>query len=189
MIRLLIPLLLTAFLGKTYLTRDQALESVFGEKSKVEKSTSLWKSKEREELAELCGTPVAKLPKLHAVYRSPGAKEAVRGYRVLFSRSKVRSKAQEIMVVLDAKDRIVEVVLCAFEEPLRYRAKEIWLAQFQGLALDQNLQLGQDIDGISGATLTARTTVAQVRELLAAARLEAARSSEKDEEEKETGGA
>ena len=72
------------------------------------------------------------------------------------------------MVHFSEDGTILDVVLCKFKEPVRYKPSEKWLKQFDGKKLNEDLRLKRGIDGISGATLTARATVSSVRTILAA---------------------
>ena len=127
---------------RTYLTREQALEKVWGE-SEV---TTSQKSD-------------------HTFYSSANSKDKS---SASFYTKKVRSKSQTIMVHFAEDGTILDVVLCKFKEPVRYKPSEKWLKQFDGKKLNDDLRLKKDIDGISGATLTARATVSSVRTILAA---------------------
>jgi hypothetical protein len=57
--------------------------------------------------------------------------------------------------------------MLAFHEPPEYGPPSNWLAQFDHQALDDELRVRGDIDGITGATLTANAITASVRRVLA----------------------
>jgi Na+-translocating ferredoxin:NAD+ oxidoreductase RnfG subunit len=71
------------------------------------------------------------------------------------------------MVVIDVAGRVERVEVLSFDEPPDYLPGAAWYRQFLGQALDSQLALKRDIDGITGATLTARATTEAVRRVLA----------------------
>lgn len=79
----------------------------------------------------------------------------------------VRTKKESLLVCLDANGRVKRVEATAFLEPDEYRAPEPWTRQFNGRALDDQLQLNRAIRPIAGATLTAKAQTAAVRRVLA----------------------
>ena len=59
----------------------------------------------------------------------------------------------------------IEVI--SFDEPEEYIPRSVWYEQFDGESLDDDLRLARGIDGVTGATLTARATTNAVRRVLA----------------------
>lgn len=84
-----------------------------------------------------------------------------------FDTHKVRTLDETVLLVVRPDGHLERVVQVAFHEPAEYRAPGRWLAQFRDRALDPKLSLKADIDGLSGATLTARALTASVRAVLA----------------------
>jgi len=80
---------------------------------------------------------------------------------------KVRSLPETILVVIEPGGHARAVHLLAFHEPPEYAPTDGWLDQFEGRPLNDELSLRGDIDGISGATLTANSITASVRRILA----------------------
>lgn len=159
-------LALTAPTGKVFHTREQALELAFG-KASVQRTSHYWSKEERARIAEQAG--VVRTRPTHVEFRArTGKGGVVPGRSAWFDTRLVRSRRQTIMVVVDAEQRIEQLVLCDFDEPLDYKPVDRWYAQFKGRRLDEEMQLKKGIHGVSGATLTARATVASVREILAA---------------------
>jgi len=85
-----------------------------------------------------------------------------------FDVHRVRTLKETLMVVIDSKDRVAAIRLLAFLEPGEYIPRDRWYHQFIGRNLDREMQLHRGIDGITGATLTARATSDAVRRILAA---------------------
>jgi hypothetical protein len=79
----------------------------------------------------------------------------------------VRTLGETVMIVVGPSDRVARVEIIAFDEPPEYVPREAWYRQFDGRALDAELELRRAIRPVSGATLTARATTAAVRRVLA----------------------
>lgn len=77
----------------------------------------------------------------------------------------VRTMNQTVLVEVD-KDKVKTFNVSAFMEPQEYRAPLKWLNQFAKKALN-DLVLFKEIDGLSGATLTAKASVDAARRVLA----------------------
>ncbi len=84
-----------------------------------------------------------------------------------FDTHKVRTLDETVLLVVRPDGHLEQVVQVAFHEPAEYRAPGRWLDQFRDRVLDARLSLKADIDGLSGATLTARAVTASVRAVLA----------------------
>jgi len=84
-----------------------------------------------------------------------------------FDRHVVRTLSETVMVAVDADGRVARVEVLAFDEPPEYLPREPWYRQFDGRALDADLELRRAIRPVSGATLTARATTDAVRRVLA----------------------
>jgi hypothetical protein len=84
---------------------------------------------------------------------------------------RVRSLRETVLVALGPDQRVLRVELLAFGEPEEYVPRGSWYGQFEGRALDDELDLRRGIRGITGATLTARATTAAVRRVLAVQRV------------------
>ncbi|MHC4837076.1 MAG: FMN-binding protein [Planctomycetota bacterium] len=163
-----LPLLLAgSFLAGGSLTHEEALEQAFP-KAELGSKTHYWSKEERSHLATQAG--VKKVRGMHTAW-TVKAKEGGRraaGSQAWFDLRKVRSKAQDLMVVVDAQGKVVSVTVCRFDEPIDYRPSQKWYDQFVGETLDDELVVGKDIHAVSGATMTTRATTQAVREILAA---------------------
>lgn len=84
---------------------------------------------------------------------------------------RVRSLRETLLVAVGPDQRVQRVELLAFGEPEEYVPRASWYGQFQGRALDDELDLRRGIRGVTGATLTARATTAAVRRVLALQRV------------------
>lgn len=144
-------------------SRESALRLAFPDADTVQKQ-ELFLSREEAATAER-EARVRLQSRLVTVY--VGSREGkVTGY-ALIETHRVRSLPETIMAVIDPDGRVRAVHVLAFHEPPEYAPGERWLTQFEGHALDDDLRVRGDIDGITGATLTANALTASVRRLLA----------------------
>ena len=79
----------------------------------------------------------------------------------------VRSKRESLLISLESDGRVRRIDVTAFLEPPEYRAPERWLQQYDRQPLGDELALQRAIRPIAGATLTAISTNAAVRRVLA----------------------
>lgn len=146
----------------TYLTQSEALARAFPD-AQVERRGYVLTEAQMAAAAKLAG---AKLPSaLAAAYVA--TREGVTVGTAYFDAHRVHSLPQTLMIVVGPDGTLADVVVLAFAEPPKYQAPEPWIRQFLGRNLDDRLTLKQDIQGISGATLTARSTTKAVRRALA----------------------
>jgi hypothetical protein len=71
------------------------------------------------------------------------------------------------MVVVRPDGTVGRVETISFDEPPDYLPRGAWYRQFDGRALDPELELRRAIRPVTGATLTARATTDAVRSVLA----------------------
>ena len=83
------------------------------------------------------------------------------------ARDKVRTKRQALLIAMNSEGVLAGITVLGFAEPRNYLPRAKWFALFQGHRLDEQLRLRKGIDGVSGATLTSRATVAAARRALA----------------------
>ena len=84
-----------------------------------------------------------------------------------FDTHRVRTLNETLLVALAPEGRVLRVEAVAFHEPAEYMAKEAWVKQFEGKALDPQLTLKGAIRPLSGATLTAHAMTDAARRCLA----------------------
>jgi Na+-translocating ferredoxin:NAD+ oxidoreductase RnfG subunit len=88
------------------------------------------------------------------------------GYAYL-DKHMVRTLPETLMVAVDADGVLVGIRVLAFREPAEYMAREGWMEQFRGKTVDDDIRMKKNIDGITGATLTARAVTQCARRSLA----------------------
>lgn len=79
----------------------------------------------------------------------------------------VRTLPETFLVVLGEDGAIANTHVLAFYEPLEYLPADRWLEQYRGKRLEADLQVGNRIAGITGATLTAEAINGGIRRALA----------------------
>lgn len=162
-------ILATALLGGqgaragTYMNKDQALKLAFPTADAVETKTLYLTGEQKSRLAALSGA--APESAIHTFYRGRDA-GTVTGYAAIEATT-VRTLPQTLLVALtpDCRVRFVEVL--AFFEPAEYKPPGRWLDQFREASLSPGLRVGGDLQGITGATLSARSVARQVRKTTA----------------------
>ncbi|HMP77489.1 MAG TPA: FMN-binding protein [Kiritimatiellia bacterium] len=146
----------------TFLTQQEALEKAFPG-AEVTRRTVTLTDDQLKTAGKLAGS---KIPSALVFVYEAARDGAVVG-TAYFDVQRVHSLPQTLMLVVSRDGRLRSLDVLAFKEPPKFMAPAAWLEQFPGRALDDSLQLRQDIQGISGATLTARATTKSVRRVLA----------------------
>jgi hypothetical protein len=169
-----------------FLTPQEALALAFP-KATITRGTVLLDEEARARVAKLGGTAFDK----GLVYPYTAVDEDGKHLGTAwFDTHRVRTQRETLMVVVDADGAVQRIEVLAFCEPKQYLPRAKWYAQYTGRELDARLDLGQDIRGIGGATLSATATNGAVRRVLAlhrvAAELERARAeAERKQRERE----
>ncbi len=72
----------------------------------------------------------------------------------------------ETLVVLVNENKIQDIKIAAFNEPPEYKTPEKWNQQYLNKTLKNSLSIGDDIDGITGATLSGHAVNDTVKRVL-----------------------
>jgi Na+-translocating ferredoxin:NAD+ oxidoreductase RnfG subunit len=164
---LLLCLFLVAIPGgvsaEVFHSKESALRLAFPDADVVEKKNVFLSGEKLKRAGELAGV---KLPSRMVTMYVGRKEESVVGYAFIDTH-KVRSLPETILVVLDPDGQTRGVYMLAFHEPPEYAPTARWLGQFEGRPLDSDLSLRGEVDGITGATLTANAITATVRSVLA----------------------
>lgn len=159
---LLGALLPGAALAKTYETRDAALERVFGD-AEIERRTMFLTEAQVEAVQTAAGT---RLEQARVTFYEARRGETLVG-RAYLDTHLVRSLYETVLIVVDAQGRTRNVDILAFHEPEDYLPPPRWLRTLESRTLSKRLRPGDEIDALSGATLSARAAAAAVRRALA----------------------
>ncbi len=154
-------------MAKVYMTKDEALKSAFPDARKVERKTVFLTDEDVKTVEKESGTKVAS--KLFTYYRAV-EDGRVSGYAVIEAHT-VRTKPAVYMAVIRPDGTLKFVSILAFYEPEDYIPPERWLRLFEGKRLDRDLWIRRGMPNITGATLSAYTTLKEVRKVLSIMRL------------------
>jgi thiamine biosynthesis lipoprotein len=154
--------------GTVYLTDEEALRLMMPEGREFKKETVTLTDPQAAEISQRLEKRIEE--NVYTFYRGTGSDSAVTiGYAVVLN---VIGKERPItfMVGVDPQGRLIGIEVLTYRES---RGSEIrskrFINQFIGKTLDAPLKLGRDIDGISGATLSSRSTAYAVKKALALA--------------------
>lgn len=73
----------------------------------------------------------------------------------------------ETLVVYIQGESILKTEIFHFLEPQEYKPPKLWLKQFEGKKLNDELKVYGEIDGLSGSTLSVRAVTYSARRMLA----------------------
>lgn len=162
MIRVLAPLALTLPLFAALPTTQEALALAF---------PGAQLAREEHVLTEAQAERVKKLAQVEVPGRWTVVYEARKNGALVgigfFDTHRVRTLNETLLVAISQEGRILRVEAVAFREPPEYMAKEAWVRQFEGKALDSQLNLTGVIRPLAGATLTAHAMTDAARRCLA----------------------
>jgi len=145
-------------------TKSEALARAFPEAARIERETLFFSKEEQEHLSRMAQDRFES--RIYTVYVAYNADEDPLGYAVIDTRT-IRTKPATYMIILDARGRVDNVRILAWQEPPEYQPGDRWLAQFGDKGGEDPVRLREDIQAISGATLTSRALSAGVRQVLA----------------------
>jgi Na+-translocating ferredoxin:NAD+ oxidoreductase RnfG subunit len=152
--------------SSTLLTKDQALNEVLGKPdSTTVKKITLTKADKEKIKAKLDNRRILIRSKYQVIF---GTKDKKPAGAAMIVTQPGKWGMIEFMVGLDANTAKVKrvVVMKSREKRGRQITKDNFLNEFIGKTPSNNLILDQDIDGISGATISARAAAHAVREAM-----------------------
>lgn len=149
--------------AEVFHSKQSALRLAFPDADAVEKKDIFLSGEDSEKVRRLAGVRLKSRMVTMYVGRKGGR---ILGHAFIDTH-KVRSLPETILVVLDRDGLTRGVYMLAFHEPPEYAPTDRWLRQFEGRPLDSDLSLRGEVDGITGATLTANAITATVRSILA----------------------
>ena len=146
----------------SFITKDDALARAFPNADVVRRAVTVT-DEQALRIESLSGDPLSS----RLVYPYEAVIDGQVTGTAYFDVHKVRTLPETLLIVVSTDGTVRSVEILAFNEPLEYMASDRWLDQFDGRELSERLMLRQDIDGITGATLTARSITRAVRQTLA----------------------
>ncbi len=150
--------------ARVFLTQDEALRLAFGDAT-VTREAKFLANAQLARARELAGEGVEVESAL--VTRYTATKDGKLLGTAYFDTHTVRTLPETILVVVGPDARVARVEILSFGEPQDYLPKTRWLDQFPGRRLDHDLAVKRGIQGITGATLSARALTQATRRVLA----------------------
>ena len=146
-----------------YPTADEAVRQLLPGATSFERETILLKPAQQQ-----AGADAAAQKEISALVTRyvAGTESGTAGYAYL-DKHLVRTLPQTLMVALDAEGQLIGIKVLAFREPAEYMAREGWMEQFRGKTAGDEIRMKKNIDGITGATLTARAVTQCARRVMA----------------------
>ena len=149
--------------AKVFLAKDEALALAFPGAERIEERVFILSDEQKARVEKLARAPLeTQLWTVHVGWRGG----APIGYAVIDTHV-VRTLPETCMIVMSPAGEVERVEILAFHEPPEYAPTDRWLKQFDAKGLDDDIRLRGDIEGITGATLSATATIAAVRRALA----------------------
>jgi hypothetical protein len=149
--------------GSTVLvTVDEALRLAFPQ-CEIKRETIFLTEQQLKSARALSGESVTRALTVRHVARRKGSLVGTAYFDVHL----VRTLQETLLVVVKPDGTLGRVEVLSFDEPLDYLPREGWYRQFDGEALDANLQIDRAIHAVTGATLTAEAAMAAARRVLA----------------------
>ncbi|MBI3995266.1 MAG: FAD:protein FMN transferase [Nitrospirae bacterium] len=165
--------------GAVYLTEEEAVRRIFPEGREFAKETVTLTAEQKAGVGGRVGKRIEE--ESYTVYRIVVDDPSLPiGYGVVLN---VIGKERPItfMIGVSPQARIIgiEVMIYRESQGSEIRSKR-FMKQFMGKTVDAPLKLGRDIDGISGATLSSRSTAYAVKKALALTQVVYGINAEKD---------
>lgn len=148
--------------GSVLVTVDEALRLAFPD-ADTTRETVFLSDRQSQRVEALCGHR----PDSALVTRFRADHEGDLAGWAYLDTHRVRTLPESLLVVVSPAGEVIRVEVVTFREPLEYLPRAGWYAQFEGRALDDELELERAIRPVTGATLTARATTDAVRRVLA----------------------
>ena len=149
--------------AKVFLSQQEAIEVAFPGADRVEEKTTILSAGQKKAIEKLSRSRLE--GELLTVFTGWKGEELL-GYAQI-DVHQVRTLPEGFMTVLSPTGEVTTAQVLAFYEPLEYLPSDRWFRQFLGVSKENELRLGYDIHGVSGATISARVMTECVRRFLA----------------------
>ena len=163
----LVSSLVASSAARTIETRDAALGRVFGPDARFEPRTVYLTTAQADSVQALSG---ARFETPRFTYWRALRGDSLLGLAFLET-AVVRTMPATWLVAVTPAGAVRTVEILAFHEPEDYMPRRRWLDRLVGKRLSKRLRPGGDVDGITGATLSARAACDAVRRTLAITRI------------------
>lgn len=140
--------------GKIYYSKSEAMVLAFGENAKVEMLPLFFDDHHVSEIEKMARV---KLESSLFTFYVGKNQEEITGYAAIENHT-VRTKPETLLVVLSPQGKVTEIHTLAFHEPPEYQPSQRWYEQLYNKELPE-LSFNRDIQGMTGATLSARSAL------------------------------
>jgi Na+-translocating ferredoxin:NAD+ oxidoreductase RnfG subunit len=149
-------------LAEVFYSKEEAFELAFGKDAQIE-HLSLFLTD--EQVAAIEKMSQAKLDSQLFTFYEGKKNSQTLGYAAIESHT-VRTQPETLLIVLSPKGELVKAEILAFHEPPEYKPAAAWLERLYRRPVG-DLRLNQNVDAISGATLSSRASLDGIRKTLA----------------------
>ncbi len=170
-------MLSTACFGFELMTEEEALKQIFGTKPNIVKETKELEGEELEAVKERLGGQLVDFQEGSESAQVEGedevefyfAEQDGKRYGVaIVDTEPGKWGPVKYIIALDTKGIVRNVKVLSYEEKRgRPIARSSFLNQFKGKSSDDPVEVGKDISGISGATISSRSSAFAVRKAIA----------------------
>jgi len=148
--------------ARVNMTQPQAIQTAFQD-SPVERKTAFLTAAQIKQIESLAGVKTTSSIVCYYVGKGSSGPTGI----AFFDRRIVRTMPVTYMVVVKPSGILDRVEILSFEEPDDYFPTPRWLQLYRNRALNNHLEIGQDIPHITGASLTSQTMNDGIRLALA----------------------
>lgn len=141
---------------------NEVIQEFVKPKCKQTKENIYLSKEERAQIEKMSGTKLYGGLALRYVTNCPGKKPTYH-----YVDSHIVRTLNETVVLTIKEDKMDSFILSSFNEPPEYIAPKKWYAQFKGADGKEILRAREQIDALSGATLTVNASIQAVNKTLA----------------------
>jgi uncharacterized protein with FMN-binding domain len=145
-----------------YFSKSEAMTLAFSQDSEVEMLSLFFTEGQVEVIERLAHGKLESALYTFYVGRRDGV---IVGYAAIESHT-VRTKPETLLIVLSPEGALEKIEVLAFHEPPEYQPSAAWFAQMYRRAL-ADMDFNSEVQGITGATLSAQSALTSVRKVLA----------------------
>lgn len=148
--------------GKIYYSKNEALALAFGKDATIEMLSLFPDEKQLTQIENLARVKMESSLFTFYVGKSEGK---ILGFAAIENHV-VRTKPETLLVILSPEGLVSGIHTLAFHEPPEYQPPQRWYQQLYQRSLEK-LSFNEDIQGITGATLSTRSALNITRKVLA----------------------
>jgi hypothetical protein len=147
--------------AQVFYSKNEAMELAFGKDAEIELLSLFPDDNESQQIQQASRAKLESGLFTFYVGKSQGK---LISYAAIETET-VRTKPETLMIVLSPKGDLQKILTLAFHEPPEYRPPENWFKRLYNRPL-ADMDFNKGVDGISGATLSARSALTSVRKVM-----------------------